>query len=327
MRSVLLTLLLTLPALAQNWYVPDNAANAGTCNVIPFGSTATTSTFANSKMQTRCTVADLGGVPGVITGLAFASCATGRAHYASMEIVLDHIPASQPLSGTFAANLTANAQVVLSQTNHTWNLVSAQWNEIGLQLPFVYNGVDDLLVQITMSGGTAPAGMRRGTRDRVYWTAASGTPPLVGSLTATATKIEVSMLTAHTSSYGDGCVGSNGVPLLGFSGSAVLGNTLSFDLTRGVPNGIALMILGFTNGAPFPVDLGFLGMPGCTEYVDLGFTNAQLIDPVGATSFALPVPATLSPGFLLYGQYSVLDPAANAFGFTMSNYGRALLGN
>ena len=68
--SLLAVTFLAAHALAQNWYIPDNLPAAGNCNVIPFGDRvgsvcdpATTSIWSNQKYQTRCTVADLGGMP------------------------------------------------------------------------------------------------------------------------------------------------------------------------------------------------------------------------------------------------------------------------
>jgi hypothetical protein len=50
-----------------------------------------------------------------------------------------------------------------------------------------------------------------------------------------------------------------------------------------------------------------------------------LLDPVGSGTFALPIPPALV-GFLFYGQFAVLDPPANPFGFTTSGYGRVHTG-
>src|SRR5262245_59777353 len=131
-RSLVAVFVGVAPVLAQNWPVPDNLPAAGTCNVIPFGNTVGSS-FFNCKFQTRVTAADLGAVANVITGLGFTSCAAGRAHYDHLEIVLDHIPAAQPLSTTFANNLTPNAYAVLSATNYTWNVPANAWTAIGLK--------------------------------------------------------------------------------------------------------------------------------------------------------------------------------------------------
>jgi hypothetical protein len=324
---VFAVLLCAAPALAQNWYIPDNSLSTGGCNVIPFGQSPG-GPFYQAKYQARVTSADLGGAPVVITGLAFAPCNAGRAHYDSLQIVMDHIPASQPLVNTFASNLTPAAVTVLSGTNYTWNVPANMWYEVGLQTLFVYNGVDDLVIEITSVNGTAPVqGMRSGSRQRLYWIAASGTPPATGTLgTSAALKMEISMMMARASSHGDGCLGSNGTPTLNFSGSPVVGNTLSFDLTNGVPSGVALFFAGFSNAAPFPFELSIIGMPGCYAYTDLTVTAALFLDPLGAGSFALPIPASVV-GLLFYGQFAVLDPPANTFGFTTSNYGRVFTGN
>lgn len=325
-HALLCATLVALPLAAQNWYVPDNLATIGTCNVIPFGQPAPGS-FSYSKMQTRCTAADLGNVSGVITGLAFAACNTGRAHYDRLEIVLDHIPAAQALSTTFAANLTASAVAVLDATNYTWHHTANGWNEVGLQNIFVYNGTDDLLVEITATNGIAPGGVRRDTRQRIYWIGAAGPAPATGTSSASASKIEVSMLTARASRYGDGCPGSNGSPQIGFTGVPQLGTTFSIDLQNGVPTGLGVLVAGTTNAGPFPLDLGFLGMTGCLAYTDLLATGIVLLDGAGAGSFSLPLPATLGAGILFYAQYACLDPAANPFGLTSSDYGRILVGN
>ncbi|HEX5053403.1 MAG TPA: hypothetical protein VFZ65_16620 [Planctomycetota bacterium] len=327
MRYLPLLSLLALgtQALAQNWYVPDNDATMGTINVIPFGSTGTGS-FYNCRMQVRATAAELGGLPNLITGLGFAAGGTGRAHYTTLDIVMDHIPAAQALSTTFASNLTVNAVPVLSAANYTWNVTANTWNEVGLQIPFVFNGVDDVIIDITTTEGTAPSGMRRGTNQRIYATSASGPTGPTGTSSASATKFEISMLTARVSSYGDGCPGSNGTPLLGFSGSAQVGNTVAFNLSNGVQNGLALLLAGTTNAFPFPFELTPLSAPGCYAYTDLAFTSIVLLDPAGAGTVPLPIPPALV-GFLFYTQYACLDLAANPFGFTTSNYGRVLTGN
>jgi hypothetical protein len=321
----LLAIALAAPCFAQNWYIPDNVASTGTCNVIPFG-LSLGSGFDQCKYQTRCTAADLGAAANLITGLGFASCNTGRAHYDAMEVVIDHIPPAQPTSTTFASNLTPAATTVLSATNYTWNLASNAWVEIGLQNFFVYNGVDDIIVQITMVNGIAPAGFHRGTRQRIYWIAASGSPPAIGSTDSAAGKVEVSMLMARTSSLGDGCLGSNGTPTESFTGSPQVGNTISFDLANGVPNGVGLLIAGTTNGFPFPFDLTSLGAPTCFAYTDLAFTSVVLLDPAGAGTFPLAIPSSLV-GFRFFTQYAVLDLPANQFGFTTSNYLNVLTGN
>lgn len=324
-KPLVAVLLTAAAATAQNWYVPDNLANAGSCNVIPFGQ-AVGGPFYNCRYQTRFTAADLGAAANLITGLGFASCSTGRAHFDQIEIVLDHIPAAQATSTTFANNLTVTATTVLAASNYTWNVTQDTWNEIGLQLPFVFNGVDDVIMQITTVGGTAVGGFHRDTRQRVYWIAAAGSPPATGSTDNAAGKVEISMLMARTSSHGDGCVGSNGTPRHTFTGTAQPNGTITFDLANGVPSGIGLLIAGTTNSGALPFDLSILGAPGCFAYTDLGFAGALALDPTGAISTPVVIPQGLI-GFRFFTQYAVLDLAANSFGFTTSNYLNVHIGN
>jgi len=323
--SLLSLLFSALPALAQNWYIPDNGATTGWWNVIPFGQNIG-GPYYQCKYQQRCTAAELGATANIITGLAFAPCGGGRAHYDTLEIVLDHIPASQASVTTFASNLTSNAVTVLFATNYTWNVTAGTWNEVGLQVPFVYNGTHDLVIQITTVNGTAPViGMRMGNHQRLWWIAPSGTPAPAGTFDNAALKIEVSMSTAHTSSHGDGCPGSNGTPQLSFTGSSRVGQTLSIGLANGVPFGVSMLIIGGTNAFPFPLDLSFLGMPSCHLYTDMGLTSAVFHDAAGSGSFVWPIPASAFR-FLFYSQFACLDPTVNPFGFTTSNYGRVFCG-
>jgi hypothetical protein len=321
----LVLLLLGAPIFAQNYYIPDNNAAGGIANVIPFGA-STAGGFSNCRMHVRATAAELGNLPNIITGLGLASSQTGSAHYDTLEIVMDHIPATQAFSTVFANNLTSSAITVLSVTDYTWNVTSNTWNEVGLQGLFPYNGVDDLVIEIITTGATAPGGMRRGTNQRIYSISSTGPAPPTGVSSSSATKFEVSMLTGRTSSHGVGCPGANGTPVHTLAGTAQVGTTLSYDLANGVPSSLALLIVGYASTTPFPIDLSVINMPGCFAYTDLVFSAGATLDPTGGTTLPFAVPAT-AVGFLFYSQYACLDPTANTFGFTTSNYCRTYTGN
>lgn len=321
--------ILAAPLAAQDYYIPDNQAGVGTCNVIPFGSSSL-STWGNQKYQTKATPADLANIPGIITGLGFAPCGTGNIHFDAIEVVLDHHPTGVPLDPTFANNLTPNAVTVLSATNYDWHITANAWNEIGLQTYFVYNGVDDLVVEITVTNAitTGVTGFHRGTRERLYWYATTGPAAPSGTLGNAAGKWEVSQLTARLSTYGVGCAGTNGTPSHSLTGSSQIGNTVGLDVANGLPNGFAFAVLGFYNGAPFPLDLASLGMPTCLQYNDQVATTFAVLDGSGAGSVPFAVPASSSfVGVLLYSQYACIDPGANTTGATTTNYGRILIGN
>jgi hypothetical protein len=79
-------------------------------------------------------------------------------------------------------------------------------------------------------------------------------------------------------------------------------------------------------GIPLPIDLGFLGMPGCPLLVDPEI-NAPLIGIGNSASWNWPLPPQASLfGIHVYLQAFSLDPTANAFGFVASNGGIGMLG-
>jgi hypothetical protein len=299
--------------------------------VIPFGST-TLATWGNQKYQSKVTIADLGGLPGLITGLGFAPCGSGSIHFDAIEIVLDHHPAGQPLSTTFASNLTPNAITVLSATDYTWNFTASAWNEIGLQNFFVFTAIDDLVIQVTTTNALTTSnsvGFHRDTRQRVYWFATTGPAPATGSTDSAAQKMELGMMMARISSYGRGCAGTNGTPVHQTTGTPQIAQTLGLGLANGVPNGFAILVIGFYNGnPPFPLDLSVYGMPGCLQYTDVVSAQFAVLDAVGGGNVPFTIPN--DPGLVtvkLYSQFACIDPSANAAGLTTSNYNRILIGN
>lgn len=332
MRSACLaTVLVVAPLAAQTYFIPPTAVpTTGACNVIPFGS-STLATWGNQKYQTKATVADLAALPNLITGLGFAPCGTGTIHFDALEVVLDHHPAGAPLDPTFANNLTPNAVTVLSATDYTWNITANTWNEIGLQNYFVYNGTDDLVIQITNTNGltTGTTGFHRDARQRLYWFATTGPAAPTGTLGTAAGIVEVGMLMARVSSYGKGCAGSAGTPTHNTAGTPQLTQTISFGLTSGVPSSFAVLVLGFYNGSPpFPMELSAFGMPNCFQYTDTVSIQFAPLDGAGAGAVPFTIPndgGLISVKF--FSQFACIDPAANATGITTSNYNRILIGN
>lgn len=332
--------MLRLPALAalcafaatvtaQNFYLPDNVASAGNCNVIPLGGSSS-GAFTNQKYQQLVLASDLGGVPNLITGLGFAPCRTGVNHFDTIKVVLDHTTATT-LSTTFAANLTANAVTVLDAVDYDWNTPTAHtWQELGLQDFFVYNGTDNVVVEITTTGSSCATSHHVGNRQRVYSISWSGTPPATGSTDNAALKLEVGMLMARLSSHGRGCRGSNQqVPAHTVTGVPQLGQPLAFDVANALPTSVVFLGLGFgAHRAPFPIDLGVVGMPGCLTYFSPAGLVAFVTDNAGVASLPLAVPNNSGMlGMRMYSQWICLDPNANPGGAATSNYIRIQVGN
>ena len=124
--------------------------------------------------------------------------------------------------------------------------------------------------------------------------------------------------------FAQGCSGALGVPTLKPVGTTrpKLGTTFDVEL-GGMPVGLGIMILGFSNTfgpfGPLPLDLSFLGMPGCPLHVTADVTSTIFV-PSTAGTYSLAFPATPSnAGFQFYLQGLTIDPSANAFGAAMSD--------
>ena len=127
--------------------------------------------------------------------------------------------------------------------------------------------------------------------------------------------------------FGGGCPGSNLLgPALGFTGPPALGATFGVTVANALPNAGVLLIIGTSRAAdpfgPLPRDLGFLGMPGCNQYVDLMITVFTFANGSGAAQLNITLPSNpIFAGTRLPMQWLCLDARANAFGATTSSGG------
>lgn len=325
LKHILATLAVSCAITAQAHYIPSDTPTTGTCNVIPFGD-AGSATWSNQVYQTIATAADLGNAGGIITGISFAPCGNVVHKNARLRVTLSHVPPAYILQTTFALNLPTPV-VVLDISNHTWNLTGNVWNEIGLQTPFVYDGVSDLVMEIIAEGNTnvGATGHHRDIRPRAYATNWTGTPPATGTVATGALKWCLSKCVASVGLYGEGCAGLthsyNGVPQIG-------GTTFDALLNGCAPNSAAFLIIGTTNGTPFPIDLTALGFTGCNLYEDILIALPGTSDGAGLATF--PLASLLSNRFLnclkLYTQGANLNTGAPGL-LSASNYARLLFGS
>lgn len=139
---------------------------------------------------------------------------------------------------------------------------------------------------------------------------------------------------ASFATYGAGCLGSRGVPsLAALPGSLPgIGDILRVEvaLLPLVPTA-TVMHLGLSktvvSGIPLPLDLGFLGMPGCRLHQSANF-SFPILNTAGSAPFVLPLPTdeTLL-GLPFYLQAMVMDRNANPIGLIWSNGGEAVIGS
>jgi hypothetical protein len=322
MRNTLILCVASLTASlsAQSFYIPTNTPTVGTANAFPFNTT-------DMRYQALIRATELNSTPAVITGFSLAPAASGTLAYGPVTMKMAHL-ASPTLSTTFDTNLAAGAVTTMDVPAFVWPVTINTWMDVDLQTPFVYNGVDNLVVEFLVTARVTGASMRRdATNQRVYL--GNYTGQLTGTDGGlTAFKMRVITGDASTGTFGRGCVGSNALtPTVNFTGTAQLGQTLNHNLANALPNALCVGVFGFTSAPPFPIDLTIIGLPGCKAYIDGVVTLGAVADGAGAATIGIAIPA--SPGLVgavLYSQWAALDGLV-AGGLTTSNYGRALVGN
>ncbi|MEO6595595.1 MAG: hypothetical protein ABIP94_12655 [Planctomycetota bacterium] len=172
------------------------------------------------------------------------------------------------------------------------------------------------------------------TGSKVRWSFDNTQLSMTGAQITHGWLYEFEVFAASTqSSFGTGCAGSNGVPVVV---PTPIGPRLSEDFVLtfdSLPaNPPVFGVLGFSNtqanGTPLPLSLGFLGMPGCQLLV-----SNDLVVPVTArpspTTAAWTTPIPNLQGLLgleFFQQLLVLDLGVNALGLTTSNASRATIG-
>lgn len=135
------------------------------------------------------------------------------------------------------------------------------------------------------------------------------------------------LFAARLHGLGAGCQGSAGVPLLDAIDDRRpwTGTTLNLRV-GGVPTSPGSCAFGFVGFSDrryrdllLPLDLGPIGMPGCTLFtsLDIGY---GLTANGGWAPFDIVVPDDpTSLGLRFFAQAAVLDPTANVFGLVLSN--------
>jgi hypothetical protein len=342
MSTHLLLAALAVPVLgvalsAQSSFIPDNSPSTGAgCNVIPFGTSTLSTTWANQRYQTMATAADLGNAQVLtICDIAFAPCGTQSfvRHFDSIEVRLGQTSATV-LNPTFTANLVTNVQTVLSCKNFDWHQTGGQWQRIGLQRTYTYIAPQGstLVLEVIVTGAQHVAGTggtqgcQTGPLSRLYNFGWTGAVPTTGSVDPTAAlKWEVVVNQNDLHKFGQGCSGTSGVPALDFTGSAGLGQNMSIDLSNGPLSSVTFLVLGLTDICG-GFDLSIIGAPGCLQFVPTSVVLSLPTTSSGTTTAAITVPNDRN---LLcqriYAQFFPLDPV-NTASLTASNYGRILVG-
>ncbi|MFK7739344.1 MAG: S8 family serine peptidase [Planctomycetota bacterium] len=265
----------------------------------------TTATAQNMRYQVLLRSSELGAA-GNITDLGFAGSASGSHYNSNLQIRMAHRPAGYTMAANFAANISGSS-VVHSSNFYTWNYSDGQWESIGLQQPFAYNGTSDVVVEILARGNvqTAVGGFwRESNRPRVYsavWDLAS---PATGSVDTSGARIRVEFGCASANEIGSSC----GSLAAGHSGSSALGETFTFEVGGAPPSSVAFIGLAVNNGAPFPLDLTGSGFTNCLALQNSIVTLSKPTSATGEATHDLTIPNNPGlVGFRVYGQWLAID--------------------
>jgi len=318
-------------------YIPDNRADQGLCNAIPFGSFGKYVFPDKLKYQVLIPWTKISGLTRpVIEEIGFASCADSVNSFASIHIQMGQVDATA-LSREFAKNLGKAPVTVLDSKGYYWHQRADTWARIGLQRPFQLTVGKNLVIDIEVTGAvhltpdielspTHISGHRADANlPRLFATDWQTTPPAAGVLKSGAgLKIELASRASDLGLFGIGCKGSGTKrPMLALSGTAIPSGTVTAGLSDSIASSPTLLVIGLDNRAPFPLALGF---GDCRIYQSMDMALAAVTDASGKLSIPIPLPATTSLSHSrIYMQFFQVEVANAKLGLRASNYGRALI--
>jgi hypothetical protein len=151
MRNTTISILLlsaTLCAQTGNPVAyPADTLRGGSGNLAPFGY-STANTFDEARWQQIIPARFLPTTPCLLTGLAVnCQSSSSAVTYTTLQIVLSNTTATA-LGNSFSGNLPAPI-TVFNGTTHTIPWSINKWVGVTFTAPFVYNGVDNLVVSIS----------------------------------------------------------------------------------------------------------------------------------------------------------------------------------
>jgi hypothetical protein len=317
--------------LGTNHVVPAAMAQAfgGSNNIIPF-------TASPMKYQQVFLGADL-PVPFRMAGLSLRQDESGAGHRVIVDLEI-HVGFTtrtpQTIGATFADNFDAGAPVaVVPRTQVTFPdtpLPPTHPSDFFFTIPWdtTFDWVPaagrNFLVQVTIWGNSHggpwsyPLDATSLATTRVY-----GSPPTAATGTVHRNYGLVMGLRAPT---------DHAVPVLWSTSTPQIGDTFRVRLAHARATSAAVLALGASDtrwaGVPLPLDLGWLGAPGCRLLVSVDHAQPEATDAGGSASVVYDLPNSIYLlGGRFYNQYLVFDPPANAMGFALSNGGAGVVGN
>lgn len=124
---------------------------------------------------------------------------------------------------------------------------------------------------------------------------------------------------------GQGCAGSNGVPVINAVGSPIIGETTQVTLTQAPLSAPVILVMGT---APTSVPLGAVGAPGCVLEQQPIVAAGMTAGSIGAVAYPFPIPN--NPAFVgmqVHAQWAVGDFGVNQLGLVFSKGGVLTIGD
>jgi len=336
LRSLSLVALMASALGAQDSvYFPTSNSAGGRYNSIPFGSFTKYPFARNLKYQTLIPWAYAARLTRpYVEDIGFFSCQSGVQHFDSIRIRMSQTK-SVVLATDFNQNLGATPVTVLDSKDYYWHLEKNKWARVGLQTPFRLTQGENVVVDIEVAGAVTlepdfgpsanPGGFAQDDLvPRLFALDWKGAPPANGQLRISGLKIELAARAADLSLFGIGCKGAGATrPALHLSGTAKPSGTVFVGLAKGLPANPTLLVIGFDNRSPFPVQLGF---GECRLFHAMNAALAAATDASGSLSLPLALPASpVLQNQRIYTQYFQVEVTKNGLGLRSSNYGRILV--
>lgn len=145
---VVLAMSAALTAQSTNPTAYPQAGTDGSSGIlVPFGYSSSSPNVDEGRFQQLIPARYLPSTGCAILGINVLSQVGISSTYTSLDITMSLVPPGGTLSPTFANNLPAPV-TVYSKTNHTITWQRRVWQTIPLDVPFVHDGVSDLVVDI-----------------------------------------------------------------------------------------------------------------------------------------------------------------------------------
>ncbi len=312
--------------------IDDLDPATGTSNLFPWSLTGGATSLHVYSTQTLRSLGICGGAVLMDLEVAPSSGTAGTYNAPQAQLQIGHLAVSPPVAGNWGAHL-ASPIVIHDLTSGPYTF---PWTfNTYTQLPgfstafFVWDGITDIGIQYTSSPGTTGGfnARRTATQLRHYVAIFNATnqPPTSNGLFAM--EVRMTWLTGGCATrvvYGAGC----DTPALALnSGFPVLGTNFTLTTTNvNAVSPVGLMFFGDAQVIP-PLDLGFLGAPGCGVHTNANLTSLAFPVAAGSGSLVIPIPA--SPGLLgvAFASQSVGFTPNNVLGLATSNGLLWTLGN